>query len=136
MTTKPSPQIVAAGVIEKDGCVLIGKRKHGKKFAGNWEFPGGTLEKDETPEQCLRREFGEELAVEIEVGDLICSSEYCYTPDWTIKLLAYRTRLVSDAFNLKDHEEVRWVSIGDLINYDFPEASKMIVEKLIARERR
>ena len=136
MTKKPSPQIVAAGVIEKDGFILIGKRKQGKKFAGNWEFPGGTLEKGETPEQCLRRELKEELAVEIEVGDLICSSEYSYTPEWTIRLLAYRTKLISGILNLKDHEEVRWVSLGDLINYDFPEASKSIVKKLIAGSRR
>ena len=136
MAKKPSPQVVVAGVIEQDGRILIGKRKQGKKFAGNWEFPGGTLEKGETPEQCLRRELREELAVEIEVGDLICSSEYSYTPEWTIKLLAYRTRLISGIFNLKDHEEVRWVSLGDLINYDFPEASKPIVEKLISGDCR
>jgi 8-oxo-dGTP diphosphatase len=136
MTNKPSPQIVAAGVIEKDGCILIGKRKHGKKFAGNWEFPGGTVENGETPEQCLKRELLEELAVEIEVGDLICWSECKYTPEWTIKLLAYRTRLLSDVFDLKDHEEVRWVTLTDLVNYDFPEASKSIVKKLIAGDCR
>jgi 8-oxo-dGTP diphosphatase len=131
MTKKSSPQIVAAGVVEHNGRILIGKRKRGKRFAGNWEFPGGTLEKGETPEQCLRREFREELAVEIEIGDLICSSEYSYTPEWTIKLLAYRTRLVSGIFDLKDHEEVRWVSLTDLVNYDFPEAGRPIVEMLI-----
>jgi 8-oxo-dGTP diphosphatase len=136
MTKKPSPQIVAAGVIEKEGCILIGKRKHGKHFAGNWEFPGGTLEKGETPEQCLQRELREELAVEIEVGDLICSSEYSYTPEWTIRLLAYRTRLVSGIFDLKDHEEVRWVTLTDLVKYDFPEASKSIVKKLLAGDCR
>jgi 8-oxo-dGTP diphosphatase len=136
MTKKPSPQIVAAGVIEKEGCILIGKRKHGKHFTGNWEFPGGTLEKGETPEQCLQRELREELAVEIEVGDLICSSEYSYTPEWTIRLLAYRTRLVSGIFDLKDHEEVRWVTLTDLVKYDFPEASKSIVKKLLAGDCR
>ncbi len=136
MTKKPSPQIVAAGVIEKDGRILIGKRKHGKMFAGNWEFPGGTVEKGETPEQCLQRELREELAVEIEVGHLICSSEYSYTPEWTIRLLVYRANIISGMFDLKDHEEIRWVPLEKLAGYDFPEASSHIVKKLVSGECR
>jgi 8-oxo-dGTP diphosphatase len=131
MTKKPSPQIVIAGIIEKDGHILIGKRKQGRRFAGNWEFPGGSLEKGETHEQCLRRELREELAIEVEVGDLICISEYSYTAEWTIKLIAYGATVISGVFNLNDHEEIRWVKPEDLTNYDFPEADKPIVEKLI-----
>lgn len=134
MTKKPVPQIVSAAVIEKDGRFLIGKRKRGKHFAGNWEFPGGTLEKGETPQQCLKREIREELAIEVEVGDLFCSSTVSYTPEWTITLLAYRTTLISGVFNLSDHDEIRWVEPADLVNYDFPEADKAIVEKLLAVE--
>ena len=134
MTYKPSPQIVTAGVIEKDGRVLIGKRKRGKHFSGNWEFPGGTLKKGETPEQCLRRELNEELAIEVEVGDIFCTSMFSYTPEWTIKLLAYRATLTSGMFNLKDHEEIRWVKPADLVDYDFPEVDKAIIKKLIAEQ--
>ncbi len=131
MTRRLVPQIVTAAVIEKDGLVLIGKRKRGKRFAGNWEFPGGTLEKGETPQQCLKRELREELAAEVEVGDLFCSNTVSYTPEWTITLLAYRTTLISGVFNLSDHDEIRWVEPADLVNYDFPEADESIVEKLI-----
>jgi 8-oxo-dGTP diphosphatase len=131
MTKKPSPQIVIAGVIEKNGHILIGKRKQGKRFSGNWEFPGGSLEKGETHEQCLRRELREELAIEVEIGDLFCVNEYSYTPEWTIRLIAYRTTIISGDFNLNDHEEIRWVKPADLINYVFPEADNPIVDKLI-----
>ncbi|OPY75812.1 MAG: CTP pyrophosphohydrolase [Syntrophorhabdus sp. PtaU1.Bin153] len=131
MTKRRLPQIVAAAVIEKDGRVLIAKRRQGSKLAGKWEFPGGKLEEGETPKQCLERELREELAVIAEVGDFICSSEYSYTPDWTIRLLAYRTTVISGIFNLNDHEEIRWVKPVDLVNYDFPEADKPIVERLI-----
>ena len=130
MTKKQFPQIVTAGVIEKDGLILIGKRKRGKRFAGNWEFPGGTLEKGETPEQCLKRELQEELSIEVEVGELFCSSIFAYTSEWTVKLLAYRVTLISGVFNLNDHDEIRWVKPADLVNYNFPEADKPIVEKL------
>ncbi len=128
---KKNPQIVIAAVIEQDGRVLIGKRKWGKRHAGKWEFPGGTLEERETYEQCLKRELMEELAIEAEIGDLICSTSFDYTPDWTIQLVAYRAAIISGKFNLNDHEEIRWVEEKDLVNYDFPEADKIVIEKLI-----
>ncbi|HNQ47586.1 MAG TPA: (deoxy)nucleoside triphosphate pyrophosphohydrolase [Syntrophorhabdus sp.] len=131
MKNKPNPKIVVAAVIEVEGCILIGKRKQGKMHPGKWEFPGGTLEEGETPEQCLKRELLEELAVITEIGDLICTSEYIYTPDWVIRLLVYKTTVVSGSFNLNAHDEIRWVRPADLAAYDFPEADRPIVEKLI-----
>jgi len=128
---KTNPKIVTAAVIERDGYILIAKRKQGKQHHRAWEFPVGTLEEGETPEQCLKRELQEELAVIAEVGDLICSSEYCYTPEFTIRLLAYRTTVISGIFSLHDHEELRWVKPTDLAKYDFPEADRLIVEELV-----
>jgi len=128
---KKNPMIVAAAVIEKDGCILIARRKQGWHEAGKWEFPGGTLEEGETPEQCLKRELLEELAILTDVGDLISISEYSYTPDWTIRLLVYRATVISGVFRLNDHDEIRWVKPKALVNYDFPEADKPVVQKLI-----
>ena len=45
--------------------VLLGKRIKGKSLKGYWEFPGGKIEPNETPEEALFREFQEELGVEI-----------------------------------------------------------------------
>jgi len=131
MKKKPNPKIVAAAVIETDGRILIAKRKQGKMHSGKWEFPGGTLEEGETPEQCLKRELLEELALITDVGDLICTSEHSYTPEFTIKLLVYRTTIISGSFDLHAHDEIRWVKPADLFTYDFPEADVPIVEKLI-----
>lgn len=128
---KPSPQVVTAAVIETDGLVLIGKRKRGKRFAGNWEFPGGTLEKGETPEECLKRELREELDLDVEVGELFCSATADYAPGWTVRLLAYRATVISGTFCLNDHEEIRWVRPTELTGYDFPEADRPVVEKLV-----
>ena len=133
MKKKINPQIVTAAIIEKDGCILIGKRKRGKRRAGNWEFPGGTLEEGETHEQCLKRELKEEFAITTEVGDFLCSSEHSYAPDWTIKLLVYRTKVISGIFKLNDHDEIRWVKPTDLCNYLHEQVSRPILEKL-ARE--
>jgi 8-oxo-dGTP diphosphatase len=136
MRKKPNPQIVAAAVIEKEGHILIAKRKRGKMHSGKWEFPGGTLERGETPEECLKRELLEELALITEVGDLICASEYDYTPDWTIRLLVYQTNIISGSFNLNAHDEIRWVKPTDLDSYDFPEADRPIVEILVKKGHR
>ncbi|MDR2018469.1 MAG: (deoxy)nucleoside triphosphate pyrophosphohydrolase [Syntrophobacterales bacterium] len=133
MTKKPNPKIVIAAVIEKDGRILIAKRNRGKQHPGKWEFPGGTLEEGETNEECLKRELEEELGTIAEVGDFICSSEYRYTSDYTIKLLAYRAYVLNDSFSLNAHEEVRWVRPPDLAGYDFPEADKSIIEELVRR---
>jgi 8-oxo-dGTP diphosphatase len=131
---KTNPKIVIAAIIERDGCILIGKRKQGKQHPGAWEFPGGTLEEGETPEQCLRRELQEELDITVEVGDLFCSSEYSYTPEFTIRLMVYRTTVISGIFNLNDHEEIRWVKPTDLDKYDFPEADRPVVESLVKED--
>ena len=127
---KTSPKIVAVAIIEKDGAILIGKRKWGTQFVGSWEFPGGTVEEGETPEECLRRELEEELAVPAEIGELFCVTEHTYEPGWTIRLLAYRVRVTSDRFVLSDHDEIRWVRPEELTGYRFPDADEPIVELL------
>jgi 8-oxo-dGTP diphosphatase len=135
MKKKTNPKIVIVAIIEQDGTILIARRKQGKLHPGSWEFPGGTLEDGETHEQCLKRELEEELTINTEVGSLYCISEHKYSPDFTIRLLAYRTTLSADAFSLNDHEEIRWVKPTDLSEYDFPEADRPIVEKLIRENR-
>jgi len=132
---KSNPKIVTAAIIERDGNILIAKRKIGKMHPGKWEFPGGTFEEGETYEQCLRRELQEELDVSSEIGDLICCSEHTYSSGWTIRLLVYRTKVLSNNFKLRDHKEIRWVKPEDLIKYDFSEADLPIVEKLISENR-
>jgi len=128
---KTNPKIVTAAVIQRGDRILIAKRKHGKLHAGNWEFPGGTLEEGETCEECLKRELWEELAVRAEVGEFICSSEYEYTPEWTIRLMAFRATVISGVFNLNDHDEIRWVKPTELGDYEFPEADRPIIQRLL-----
>jgi 8-oxo-dGTP diphosphatase len=125
-----SPLVVVAALLEKDGKVLIGKRKKGWRFAGKWEFPGGKIEPGETHEECLKRELREELGIETEIGEFFCSSIYAYSHA-TVQLLVYRTFHVSGELELRDHDEVRWVLPEHLLQYDFPEADRSVIEKLI-----
>lgn len=129
------PIVVAAAIIEMDGRILIAKRKEGWRHGGKWEFPGGTVEQDESPEECLRRELLEELAIETEVGELYCDVTHAYSHA-TIQLLVYRARHVSGEYTLADHDEMRWVLPAELLQYEFPEADQPVVEKLTGHSKR
>ena len=65
MSAKPMLLVVAAALFDSDGRVLVAKRPEGKALAGLWEFPGGKVQADETPEAALARELKEELAITV-----------------------------------------------------------------------
>ncbi len=127
---KPNPKIVTVAVIEKHGNILIGRRKRGKYHAGVWEFPGGTVEDGETCEQCLLRELREEFDVEARIRRFICSCDYNYSTDFSVRLLVYLTRLVSGNLTLHAHDEIRWVQPRELHHYMQGTPGQFIVEKL------
>ena len=68
----PTLLVAAAALIDLGGRVLIARRPEGKSMAGLWEFPGGKIEANETPEFCLMRELREEHGIETRPG--------CFTP--------------------------------------------------------
>jgi 8-oxo-dGTP diphosphatase len=122
-------QKVAAAVIEKDGKILIARRKRGASQAGKWEFPGGKLETGETPEACLRRELREELGIETEVGAFLCSRRFEYR-HMAVELLFYRTSYISGEIALHEHDRVEWVPPDMLTEFDFLEADKPVLLRL------
>ena len=83
---------VVAGVIVKEGRILLARRPEGKKRAGLWEFPGGKLEPQEGPEEALKRELREELGVEVSVLKRLAEVDFDY-PEVPIRLMGYFCRL-------------------------------------------
>lgn len=120
---------VTAAILVKDGEVIIAKRKAGLKFADKWEFPGGKIEVNETPEQCLKREMKEEFDIDVSIGEYLGSSIYRYD-HISIELLAYRTFWKGGSIILNDHDEIKWVSLEQLDEFDFVPADIAFVEKL------
>jgi|TARA_B100001142_G_scaffold94368_2_gene96186 8-oxo-dGTP diphosphatase len=55
--------VVCVALIDEDGRVLIAQRPEGKSLEGFWEFPGGKVEMNESPETALIRELHEELGI-------------------------------------------------------------------------
>ena len=121
---------VTAAVIIKNRQVLITQRHSDDDMGEKWEFPGGKIEAGETPEACLQRELQEELDIRTDVHEMFVISEYSY-PTFDIELLAYRTTIRSGQIALSAHQDYRWVPIDELKTFDFLEADKPIVEKLM-----
>ena len=75
----PAPIDVAVGILMKaNGDVLLGQRPNGKPYAGYWEFPGGKVESGESIFDALKREFVEELGVEVVSAEPWCGVEHVY----------------------------------------------------------
>lgn len=124
---------VIAGIIEKDGKILIAKRKAGVNSQSKWEFPGGKLQEGEKHEECLKREIKEELNLEINVIGWISSRTYKLTEDTDINLHAYYAQYVSGELKLEDHVDAKWVKKENLLNYEFLEPDKQIVKDVLER---
>lgn len=129
--TNPEYVSVVAAVIEKEGKILIARRK--TPFRGNyWEFPGGKLETNETLEECLKREIREELAIDIEIGSFISLDKHALNCQTAIALYAYKAKYLSGDIKLKDHEEIKWVTPEDLLQYDYPDPDRHIAQQVIS----
>lgn len=119
---------VTCAVIQRNGAVLIARRKNGAQ-AGKWEFPGGKVEEGETPEESLAREMKEECSVSVRVGTFLAESLHHYE-NFSIRLLAYEAELLSGDLHLSDHDEVRWVPQCSLLSHDLAAADIAIARVL------
>ena len=86
-------------------------------FKGCWEFPGGKLEPDETPEECIVREIREELATEVKAEKIIGVVEYDY-PAFHLTMHCILCSIVSDGLKLLEHEDAKWLTRETLYSVD------------------
>jgi 8-oxo-dGTP diphosphatase len=116
-------QVVAA-IIERDGRVLICRRKPEQSHPLQWEFPGGKVEPGETPEQALTRELAEELAVLDAAGREITRREFTYPGKDPIELIFYRVESFTGEPENRVFHEMRWEHPPALAAFDFVEGDR------------
>ena len=98
-----------------------------------WEFPGGKMEPGETPQQALARELKEELAIDVEVGDFLCTVEFDY-PAFHLTMHCYFCTIAGGkAPELLEHEAARWLAPADLHSVDWLPADVEVVAALQGR---
>lgn len=119
---------VVAAIIKKDNEIFATQRGYGD-FKGGWEFPGGKIEAGEKPEQALIREIKEELAVEIEVGELLHTVEYDY-PTFHLTMHCFVCTLVSGELELKEHQAAKWLTRETLDSVEWLPADVEVAEKV------
>ena len=120
---------VVAGILRQGEKVLIARRAAHKSLPGKWEFPGGKREPNESPEKALERELFEEFGVITQTGKYIVTHLHDYG-SFQIKLLAYTVEWITGEFIRKDHDEIAWVGLDELQNYDLAEADIPIIKHL------
>ena len=123
------PLLVTAAIVIQEGKVLLTKRPDDKRHPGMWEFPGGKIDPGESPQEALQRELKEELDVEASVEGIFEVVHYCY--EWgAVLILAYSCSLLSGPIKNVGVAEHRWVSPGELSQFEILPADHPIVERL------
>ncbi len=123
--------VAACALIDADGRVLLARRPEGKAMAGLWEFPGGKLEPDETPEQALIRELREELGLDVSEACLtpFAFASHAY-PHFHLLMPLYVCRRWQGTPSAREGQSLAWVGGPDLERYAMPDADKPLVPLL------
>ncbi|MDZ4676789.1 MAG: 8-oxo-dGTP diphosphatase MutT [Oligoflexia bacterium] len=121
---------VVTGLMRKNGKILLGLRPQGESLAGSWEFPGGKIDQGETPEQALKRELMEELAIEAEIGELRLVHTHSYG-ERGVLLMFYDVHFWKGEPKTVYHEDLKWVDPDEMEKLQIPEANRNILKKLI-----
>lgn len=119
---------VVAAIIIDNGKVFATQRGYGE-FKDGWEFPGGKIEVDETPEDAIVREIKEELDTEVEVVELLDTIEYDY-PTFHLSMDCFICKIKSGNLVLKEHEAAKWLTKETLDSVEWLPADIEIIGKI------
>ena len=122
-------EISIAIVKNSENLYLISLRPDGIHQGGKWEFPGGKVEQNESPEQAMCRELGEEVGLYAIDYQLLESKFFAYG-DTALYLHFYLVTQFSGEAHGREGQPIKWVSKAQLALYEFPDANKTVIEQL------
>ena len=125
----PIIPVLAAIIQNEQNRVLIARRKPGLSNGRKWEFPGGKLLVNESPEECLKREIREEMGVNVKVTKPFHLVNF-REGQRSILLIGYLCEFLGGDWALADHDQILWVEKERLCDYEFSAADIPIVNKL------
>ena len=127
---RPTWVPVVTALMRRQGKVLVGQRPDGASLARAWEFPGGKIELNESPEAALARELKEELGVEAEIGQLKFVATHTYGKTG-ILFLFYDVKFWKGEIKTQQHLGLRWVTPKELGALELPEANRKFLADIL-----
>ncbi|MFW2852097.1 (deoxy)nucleoside triphosphate pyrophosphohydrolase [Sphingomonas sp. TX0543] len=129
--------VVAVALTDPAGRVLMQRRPAGKALAGLWEFPGGKIERGESPEDALCRELKEELGIVVHPADLAPVTFASQRLDARhLVLMLFRCRRWSGEPDALEAAELRWADVEALSALPMPAADEPLLAALRAEQAR
>ena len=131
-TSSPALRFVAAALIVRDGEILIGQRRADQPMGSLWEFPGGKIEAGESAQQALVRELTEELKIKASIGNLVTRIRHHYRRGGAVDLQFFSVREFIGEIDNQIYQQVRWVKLAELTDYEFLAADRGLIKDLAA----
>ncbi len=128
--TKKIIEVVGA-IIRKDQKILCALRSEKMSSSGFWEFPGGKIEKNETPFEAIIREIKEEINCDIETEKVFFNDITYEYEHIIVRLITINCIIVNGNPFPNEHEKLLWVEKKDLINLNWLAADISTLEKII-----
>lgn len=125
-------RFVAAGLLVRNGEILICQRRPDQPMALLWEFPGGKIEPGESPEQALARELREELGIRATVGPRITRIRHNYRHGGAVDLQFFSVPTFEGELENRIFHQLKWVRLEDLPDYEFLAADRGLIKDLAA----
>lgn len=121
-------EVVGAAIIQGNK-VLAAQRSDKMKSPLKWEFAGGKVQKGETHEEALKRELMEELGIDVGVGSFIAKGS-SIVEDKLINLYVYSAHILEGVPQAREHAQIMWIDIENIMKYDWAEADLPACEKI------
>jgi 8-oxo-dGTP diphosphatase len=123
--------IVTAVIQRSDRRILIGQRRRDDTSPLKWEFPGGKIEKGETPEAALARELQEELSATLDKCVELGRTRHKYASmTEELEIRFYAASIKEGNITPNEFEQIVWALPKELGNYDFLAANSQIIAQL------
>ncbi|WP_127345846.1 (deoxy)nucleoside triphosphate pyrophosphohydrolase [Lactobacillus amylolyticus] len=130
--TKKIIRVAAAAIIDQEkGLVLAGKRNADRLVGGYWEFPGGKIEKGETPRQTAKREVEEELNAEIIVGPQLGETVRYEYDFGIVELTVFFAKMTAHDFKLVAHSKIEWLPAAQVGELNWAPADAPLIAELV-----
>ncbi len=125
-TKKVPTHHISVGIVKNNGKLLITRRKLDGLLGGLWEFPGGKVKKDESPEDACKREIKEETNLYVEIEGHLTRIDHAYT-HFKIKMDVFYCSCKPGSIRLNGPIDYRWIHLSEVDQFAFPKANNKFI---------